>query len=174
MNLPNTLTLSRFFLIPAYMYVFYLGYIKTSFIILLLAGLTDIIDGRMARSRGQVTQVGVMLDPLADKLMMITVIISFVLSGRVPWTAAAAIFFRDIGMIVCSAFFHFRGKKTVPANIMGKLTTVLFYIAILLVIFEIPLAIPYLWFVIIVSYITSILYAFQFVTINQGEESKLS
>lgn len=77
-------------------------------------------------------------------------------------------------MIVCSAFFHFRGKKTVPANIMGKLTTVLFYIAILLVIFEIPLAISYLWFVIIVSYITSILYAFQFVTINQGEESKLS
>ncbi len=84
MNLPNTLTLSRFFLIPAYMYVFYLGYIKTSFIILLLAGLTDIIDGRMARSRGQVTQVGVMLDPLADKLMMITVISPLFYQGEFP------------------------------------------------------------------------------------------
>lgn len=169
MNIPNMLTLSRFFLIPLYLFVFFEGYIKTAFIIMVLAGLTDILDGYLARKKGQVTPLGAMLDPLADKTMMIAVIVSLLISQMIPWQAAIAMFIRDIGMIAGSAFFHFRGKKTVPANIMGKLTTVLYYLAVLLIVFKIPFAVQYLWFVVIVSFLTSIIYIVQFSLLNQNE-----
>lgn len=172
MNLPNLLTLSRFALIPIYGILYYNEFRVTAFFIILLAGATDILDGYLARTRGQVTQVGVMLDPLADKTMMIVVIISLLYSGHIPWAAAIAMFVRDAGMIAGSAFFHFRGKKTVPANMMGKLTTVLYYFAILFAYFEIPYAVPYLWAVIVFSFATSIIYVFQFLSLNRGQESQ--
>ncbi|TCZ76815.1 CDP-diacylglycerol--glycerol-3-phosphate 3-phosphatidyltransferase [Paenibacillus albiflavus] len=167
MNIPNALTLSRFILIPVFLLCFFGGYVKTSFFILALAGLTDIADGHYARTHKQVTVVGSMLDPLADKLMMIAVIVSLLISGMIPWAAAGAMFIRDVGMIVGSAFFHFRGKKTVPANVLGKLTTVLYYLAILFIIFEVSFAITYLWFIIAFSFITSFVYVFQFNTLNR-------
>jgi cardiolipin synthase len=166
-NLPNVLTLCRFILIPVYLIIFEAGYVKVAFFVLLAAGLTDVLDGYIARKRKLVTQLGSMLDPLADKSMMIAVILSLVFSGMISWLAAAAMFLRDAGMIVGSAFLHFRGKITVPANVMGKLTTVLYYLAILLIIFRMPYANVYLWFVISVSFLTSIIYILQFNLLNK-------
>jgi cardiolipin synthase len=167
MNVPNMLTICRFLLIPVYIVVFSYGHIISAFLIVVLAGLTDVLDGYIARSRGLVTPLGEMLDPLADKCMMIVVILSLLITGLIPWYAAAAFFIRDIGMIIGSAIFHFRGKKTVPANTMGKITTVLYYIAILLIVFQIDYAIPYLWFVIAFSFITSAIYIVKFKSLNR-------
>jgi len=167
LNVPNALTVCRFILIPVYLAFFFNGYVKTSFFILGLAGVTDVVDGYYARTRKQVTKVGEMLDPLADKTMMIAVIVSLLITRMIPWEAAAVMFIRDAGMIVGSAFFHFRGKQTVPANVMGKLTTVLYYLAIFFIIFEFEFAISYLWFVIAFSFMTSFVYIFQFATLNR-------
>ncbi|WP_159885398.1 CDP-alcohol phosphatidyltransferase family protein [Paenibacillus puerhi] len=167
-NLPNALTLCRLLLIPIYGVVFASGYVKSAFFVLLAAGLTDVLDGYLARKHNQVTAMGSMLDPLADKLMMLTVILSLVFSSMISWAAAAAIFLRDAGMIVGSAIFHFRGKKTVPANALGKLTTVLYYVAILLIVFQLPFADAYLWFVIAVSFLASVIYILQFKLLNKG------
>ncbi|MFD0714930.1 CDP-alcohol phosphatidyltransferase family protein [Paenibacillus sp. GCM10027626] len=169
MNLPNMLTMLRFALIPVYIAVFSTGNLIGSFAIVVAAGATDILDGYLARRYGQVTTVGAMLDPLADKTMMITVILSLLIAGYVPWSAGAAIFIRDLGMISGSAFFHFRGMKTVPANWMGKLTTVLYYIAIMFIFFELPFAQSYLWGVIIFSFVTTFFYILLFVGLNQKE-----
>ncbi|SEN63366.1 CDP-alcohol phosphatidyltransferase family protein [Paenibacillus sp. OV219] len=174
MNLPNLLTMLRFALVPVYIAVFASdtsGHMKWAFLVIVIAGLTDILDGYLARKYGQVTMVGSMLDPLADKTMMITVILSLLITGHIPWSAGAAIFIRDAGMIVGSAFFHFRGKKTVPANWMGKLTTILYYLAILFIFFEMPFARTYLWGVIAFSFVTSFIYIFLFVALNKDEEA---
>lgn len=172
LNIPNMLTISRFVLIPVYLIIFFGGHIQIAFLILLAAGLTDILDGYIARTRGLVTPVGVMLDPLADKCMMIAVILSLLITEMIPWQAAAAIFIRDLGMIMGSAFVHFRGKLTVPANVMGKLTTVLYYLAILFIVFHLDFAITYLWFVISVSFLTSFIYIFQFLLLNRRAKAK--
>jgi cardiolipin synthase len=172
-NVPNLLTMCRFLLIPLYLLIFEAGHIRTAFLILLVAGLTDVLDGYIARSRNLVTQLGSMLDPLADKSMMITVILSLVFSGMISWEAAIAMFIRDVGMIIGSAIFHFRGKQTVPANAMGKLTTVLYYIAIMLIVFKLPFANVYLWFVISVSFLTSIIYIYQFNSLNKKQGMNL-
>lgn len=170
-NLPNMLTLLRFLLIPVYVAVFADGRLISAFLIVAAAGLTDILDGYIARKSGQVTAAGMMLDPLADKLMLTTVILSLVLTGRIPWAAAVLMFVRDLGMIVGSAFFHFRGKKTVPANWMGKLTTVLYYIAIMLIFFDVPYAQQCLWGVIAFSFITSGMYIALFLSMNRSVTS---
>lgn len=169
-NLPNWITIFRFALIPVYIYFILEEQLYEAFGVVVLAGLTDILDGYLARSRKQVTIVGKMLDPLADKTLMIVVILSFLYLKLIPWEAALAIFIRDIGMIIGSAIFHFRGLKTVPANMMGKLTTIMYYLAILLVIFKIDFAVTYLWGVIIFSFLTSFVYIFQFKSLNAGSK----
>lgn len=170
MNLPNLLTSLRFVLIPVYIGVFVEGHMIPAFFIMVAAGVTDVLDGYIARKRGQVTALGMMLDPLADKLMLITVILSLLISGHISWAAAAAMFLRDLGMIAGGFFYHFRGKKTVPANWMGKLTTVLFYAAITLIFFEVPYAHTYLWAVIVFSFVTSTMYIVMFSALNKQAE----
>jgi cardiolipin synthase len=172
LNLPNLITISRFILIPVYIAFFLDDHLYTAFGILVLAGLTDIADGYLARKRKQITVVGTLLDPLADKTMMLVVMLSLLWAGSIPWSAAIAICIRDLGMIIGSTIFHFKGKLTVPANVMGKLTTALYYIAIIMIFFELPGAIPYLWFVIIVSFLTSIIYIFQFSSLNKSQLHK--
>lgn len=171
LNVPNFLTMVRFALIPVYFVVFFSDLPGRTFWalgIILLAGITDVVDGYIARRTKQVTQLGIMLDPLADKLMMIAVFLSLLFSGLISVWAAVAIFFRDVAMIICSAIFHFRGKKTVPANVFGKLTTFLFYITLFMLMFSLPYAQELLWVVIVLSYITSLIYLFELRKINNG------
>lgn len=144
-----------------------MGHPQIAFWILVLAGATDVLDGYLARSRGQITLVGSMLDPLADKSMMLAVIISLLVSGLIPWEAAVVMFIRDAGMIAGAAFFHFRGKKTVPANTMGKLTTVLYYLAIMFIVYQFDFAISFFWFVVAFSFMTTFIYIAKFMSINK-------
>jgi cardiolipin synthase len=172
-NLPNAITLFRFTFIPLYLIVFFSGMehrVFDSFCILLLAGATDVLDGYLARRNGQITEIGIMLDPLADKLMVLTVVISLIVAHDIPYIVAGLMLFRELGMILTSAFFYFRGKKTVPATIWGKTTTVVYYIAIVASMFGWPFALDLLWFTVILSFVTSFVYLIQFRNINDMKE----
>jgi len=165
-NLPNLLTLLRLLLIPVYIVVFAKGHLIAAFFVMVLAGATDVLDGYLARRFGEVTRLGMMLDPLADKLMLITVFVSLVVAGLISWWAAIALLLRDLGMIVVSAYVHFRGRLTVPANWMGKLTTVLLYAAITMIFFAWPPGEGVLWGVIVFSYVTTAMYIGSFRALN--------
>ncbi|WP_168121461.1 CDP-alcohol phosphatidyltransferase family protein [Paenibacillus sp. HB172176] len=167
MNLPNLLTSLRFVLIPVYIGIFATGRMIPAFFIVVAAGVTDVLDGYMARKLGQTTPVGAMLDPLADKLMIISVIVSLLAAGHISWWAAGALFLRDAAMIVGGLLTHFGGKKNVPANWIGKLTTVLMYAAIMFIFFEAPFARTYLWAVIAFSFVTSLVYLTAYQTLNK-------
>lgn len=170
MNLPNLLTLIRFGLIPLYLFVFFSGSPRSmewAFGILVLAGLTDLLDGHLARKYNLITLLGIVLDPLADKLMMLSVILSFILADRISWVAAALLIFRDVAMIAASAFFHFRDKQIVPATLWGKSTTVLYYLAVVAIMFMWPFAELLLWGTILLSFITSFVYLSKFRAINR-------
>ncbi len=108
-----------------------------------------------------------MMDPLADKLMMMAVIASLFLTERISVWAALFFFARDAGMIVASAFFHFRGKKTVPANAFGKITTVLFYIAFPMVMYRFQYGELILWTAILFSFVTAAIYLVKFRLMNR-------
>lgn len=165
MNVPNALTLVRLALIPVYLWFFNATqstHKVAALVILVLAGLTDILDGYLARSRGWETPIGQLLDPLADKLMMVAVLFSLIQSSRVPWAVAGLLVFRDVVMILGASFFYFQGKRAVPrANQWGKATTVCYYVTISTVIVDWPghaASQWLLWFTVLLSYVTTILY----------------
>jgi cardiolipin synthase len=165
MNLPNTLTLFRFLFVPLYLWAFYATespHKVGALFVMICAGLTDILDGYLARKYHLETYVGQLLDPLADKLMILAVLFSLIQSDRVPWILAGLLVFRDAAMILGAAYFYFQGKRPVPkANRWGKTSTVCQYISIASIILAWPSLMSGYWlltFTVILSYITTCLY----------------
>ena len=82
MNLPNKLTCLRVLLIPVFLIFLYIGAIPYHFLLALVvfaaASITDALDGKIARARGLVTNFGKFLDPLADKVLVITALLAFI------------------------------------------------------------------------------------------------
>lgn len=132
MNIPNLLTVFRLFLIPIFVIVFFSN-ITNSLLwptfIFLLAGFTDILDGYIARKFKIVTKWGTAMDPLADKLMLLTVLCCLVIKQYIPLWILIVVATKDIFMII-SATFLYKEDGVIPANIFGKLSTLLFYISI--------------------------------------------
>jgi CDP-diacylglycerol---glycerol-3-phosphate 3-phosphatidyltransferase len=115
MNWAIVLTASRIFIAPVFAWFFIGGY-KTGepgawiWISIALAGLiemTDLFDGRVARARGQVTDMGKVFDPIADSVSRQTVFLSFMVTGIIPWWLYLVFFYRDAFMqllrIICAS-----------------------------------------------------------------------
>lgn len=141
MNIPNMLTTARFFLIPVYIWVFFSPNIEKnlllSTVVFIVAGITDLLDGHIARKYDMVTEWGTVLDPLADKLMQITVVVCLTIGGYIPVWLPAVVIAKEGLMIIGGLTLYFRGEKVVvPANRYGKLATVVFYLGIFLISLE--------------------------------------
>lgn len=141
-NLPNALTILRILLIPVYLYIFYSGLdnnILFAGFIFILAGITDVLDGYIARKYDLGTELGAVLDPFADKLMTFTILITFAFSGIIPMWILIAIGIKEFVMIVGGAILYlFKGKQVLPSNQFGKIATASFYAATLSIVFRLP------------------------------------
>lgn len=133
MNLPNKLTVLRIILVPIYLIVFYSDLerrLTWALLIFILAGLTDALDGYIARKYNLITELGKVLDPLADKLMMFAVLISLASSDLIPSWIIYMLILKEIVMILGGGIlFLFKGNQVVPSNIYGKIATICFYVA---------------------------------------------
>ncbi|MBU5486372.1 CDP-diacylglycerol--glycerol-3-phosphate 3-phosphatidyltransferase [Clostridium sp. MSJ-11] len=138
MNIPNILTLFRIFLIPVFILIFFSG-IKNSFlfstIIFFIAGITDVLDGYWARKYNIVTKWGVVLDPLADKLMLITVLSCLTIDNMIPHWMLLIVASKELAMIIAGAILYNK-DFIIPSNIFGKVATCMFYLAIFILIFN--------------------------------------
>lgn len=135
MNIPNILTMFRLFLIPVFILIFFSG-IGNSLIlavaIFLVAGFTDVLDGYIARKFNMITKWGIVLDPLTDKLMLLTVLSCLVIEGYTPLWILLVIGAKEIFMIICGTLLY-RQDWVIPSNIFGKVSTLLFYLSILII-----------------------------------------
>ncbi len=128
-NIPNALTIVRFILIPFIVYYILTGQYIAGFVILTISGLTDILDGFIARKFNFITNFGKLIDPLADKSTQIAVLASLTFKGIVPLWILLIVFIKEILMVSGASFLY--GKKlVVSSRWYGKLATVLFYVAI--------------------------------------------
>lgn len=128
-NIPNALTIVRFVLIPFIVYYILTGQYIAGFVILTISGLTDILDGCIARKFNFITNFGKLIDPLADKATQIAVLASLTFKGIVPLWILMIVFIKEIVMVAGASFLY--GKKlVVSSRWYGKLATVLFYVAI--------------------------------------------
>lgn len=138
MNVPNILTILRLFLIPIYIIFLFsnLEYgLIYSIIVFIISGFTDILDGYIARKNNQITKLGTVLDPLADKLMLLSVLISLTIKGYVPIIVPIIILTKESIMILVGIILY-KKDAVIPSNIFGKLSTFLFYIAIITLCFS--------------------------------------
>ena len=135
-NIPNILTIFRLCLIPVYIAVFALeGDTKElAALVFIAASITDVLDGYIARKFDMITRTGQLLDPLADKLMQLTVVISLVISNILPVWFVVVLAVKELLLILGGVFLY--AKKTyVKSNILGKLNTVVLFIAMVLMFF---------------------------------------
>lgn len=140
MNLPNILTILRILLIPFFIIVFAVPSISRSnwaAIIFILASLTDWIDGYIARKYGQVTLSGKLLDPVADKLLVLSALIMLVELHRVPSWLAIVIIGRDVAITGLRAIASSIGI-VIAAKEMGKMKTIVQIIALVFLILDYP------------------------------------
>jgi CDP-diacylglycerol--glycerol-3-phosphate 3-phosphatidyltransferase len=121
MNLPNALTLTRIFLVPVMVAVLLTKYdVLMAATIFLAASLTDLLDGHIARKRGQVTTLGVLLDPVADKLLISSAFISLVQLQIVPAWMVVIIVGREFAVSGLRSIASAQGF-TIEASQFGKI-----------------------------------------------------
>lgn len=128
-HVPNILSVCRILLIPIIVILTLNNYYILALIIFTISGLTDIIDGYIARNFDAISNVGKLLDPLADKLTQISMIASLVFADVIhPWILTVLLA-KELVMIAGSAFLY--GKNVIVySRWYGKLATVLLYLAI--------------------------------------------
>lgn len=128
-HVPNTLTIIRFLLIPSIVYFILTGQYIAAFIMLTISGLTDVLDGIIARKFNCITTFGKLIDPLADKTTQISILATLTFKGIIPLWMLLVVFLKEFAMIAGASFLY--GKElVVSSKWYGKMATVLFYIAI--------------------------------------------
>jgi len=96
MNIPNLLTVARFCLVPFVIYMIGQGQWTLAFAIFVIAGLTDAVDGFIARKFDQRTVLGAYLDPLADKALLVSIYVALAVGGVIPSWLAILVVSRDV------------------------------------------------------------------------------
>ena len=125
MNLPNKLTFLRILLIPVFMVVLYWGFPGAGYValaIFIIASLTDLLDGKIARARNLVTDFGKFADPLADKMLVTAAMLWFVETGRMPAWALLIVICREFAVSGLRMIASDKGR-VIAAGWSGKVKT---------------------------------------------------
>ncbi len=131
LNVPNVLTIIRIALIPVFLALYYTGLRPTAFAVYVLACLTDAVDGYLARRLNQITAFGKLMDPLADKLMQLSMMLCLASTGDVPWWVLIVLLGKEIVMVTGGTLLFKKRDGVVMSNWSGKVATVLLILAIL-------------------------------------------
>ena len=140
MNLPNKLTVLRIVLILPFLLVLYLDVPGASYIalaIFIIASLTDLLDGKIARSRNLVTDFGKFADPLADKMLVVAAMLWFVENGQMPGWALLIVILREFAVSGLRMVASDQGR-VIAAGWSGKVKTASTMVCIVLMFLPIP------------------------------------
>jgi cardiolipin synthase len=126
-NIPNILTLLRIAFIPFFVWQISVGNNLVAGLILLVSSLTDLLDGFLARKFGWVSDLGKVLDPIADKLTQSAVSVMLIVVLRKYWYFFAIIIIKDFFILLLGSRMIKKGLKFKGAKFIGKATTFIFY-----------------------------------------------
>jgi cardiolipin synthase len=141
LTLANQLTILRIALIPAFVLLVVYGYLGAALVVFTVAGLTDALDGLIARRAGQRTSLGAWLDPMADKLLLVTTFVvltlpSIPLANHLPLWLTVLVISRDVVIVGVVAIINLAvGPRTFRPSLLGKATTAAFIITSVVVMF---------------------------------------
>lgn len=123
-TIPNLLSLLRLLLVPVFLYLL-LGTEQDLLAIgvLMVSGITDYLDGKLARAWGQTSRVGELLDPIADRLYIFATLVAFVIRDIIPWWLAAVLVSRDIVLAAVVPVLRWAGSGPLQVHFLGKAAT---------------------------------------------------
>lgn len=128
-HIPNILTIIRFIFIPFIIVSLGVNDFITAIVLYTISSFTDVLDGIIARKCNAVSDLGKLMDPLADKLTQLSVILTLSLKGVIPVWIVVILILKE-GIMIAGASFLYGKQLVVSSKWYGKLTTVLIYIAI--------------------------------------------
>lgn len=127
-TIPNVLSLIRLGLVPIFLVLVLLGFDGLALVTLVVSSVTDYLDGILARRLNQVTRLGQLLDPAADRLFIFATLIGLAVRGIVPWWFVAIVVSRDVVLLVLGVVMANFGYGPLPVHHLGKIATFcLFY-----------------------------------------------
>ncbi|PYY08311.1 MAG: CDP-alcohol phosphatidyltransferase [Acidobacteria bacterium] len=130
-SFPNLITLLRLSFIPFIVSSILEGRYEVALTLFVLAGISDALDGVLARSLGQRTKLGEYLDPIADKLLISTLFLVLSSTHRIPWRITVIVFSRDIIiLVVCTLVYATTSLRDFSPSIFGKANTVVQIVAL--------------------------------------------
>jgi cardiolipin synthase (CMP-forming) len=131
---PNLLTLMRLFIIPFLVIEILDGHYRVSFALFMLAGISDALDGLLARWLSQRTTLGQYLDPIADKLLLSTLFVVLTHVGMIPQYVTVLVFSRDVGILLISTLLYVTNAlRDFRPSLFGKLNTLVQIVALVVV-----------------------------------------
>lgn len=148
-SIPNILSYFRILLIPVFIVLFAnskgnIGFHIASVVVLALSGLTDMLDGKIARHFNMITELGKVLDPVADKLTQCAIMVCLAKIYPLLWAFIGALAIKEITMAVLGMVFLKKGRKLKGAHWYGKVSTVVFYL-VMIALLVIPPPMPFEW-----------------------------
>lgn len=129
-NVPNALTMIRMALIPVYWVLILNDHLYAALAVFVVASLTDLADGYIARKYNLITNFGKLMDPLADKLMSVSVMLSMAIKGIVPWAVLIILLCKEAIMVIGGAVLY-RNNVVVYSIWIGKLAQTVVVISLL-------------------------------------------
>ena len=123
LTIPNMLSLLRLALVPVFLWLVLTGQSGWALIVLVVASATDYLDGFFARKLGQVTRVGQLLDPAADRLYILATLVGLAVTGNIPVWLPFVIIGRDVLLLVTYPMLAARGFGPLPVHFLGKAGT---------------------------------------------------
>jgi cardiolipin synthase (CMP-forming) len=122
-TVPNALSALRLLLVPVFGWLIVAGHDLTAVAVLMISGFTDYLDGTLARRWGQISRVGQLLDPAADRLYILTTLLGLGWRGIVPWWLVITIVGRDALLSLTIPVLGRRGYGPLPVHFLGKAAT---------------------------------------------------
>src|SRR5688500_18019824 len=123
LTIPNVLSFLRLASVPVFLWLWLNDHRPEAVALYALSAVTDFLDGQIARRTNSVTELGKVLDPLADRVLIVALAVALIAAGALPWWLAALIIGRDIVVLIAFPFLEKRGVPRIPVNFVGKSAT---------------------------------------------------
>jgi cardiolipin synthase (CMP-forming) len=123
-TIPNALSIARLLGVPLFLWLLLGPHADiAALVVLALSGISDYLDGKIARALGQTSQLGVLLDPAADRLYVLATLVAFAVRGLIPWWLVAILVGRDLILGFCLPVLRRHGYGPLQVHYLGKAAT---------------------------------------------------
>ena len=147
LTVPNQLTFLRLAFLPFFIIAIKYEHYGVALLILVAAGLSDGLDGLLARSLNQRTPLGAYLDPIADKLLLSSSYLVLAFKAKIGWWLAILVLGRDVLILIaCAVILLVAGYRSFPPSIWGKATTLAEIVLVVLALSQAAWETDFLWF----------------------------